>query len=416
MGAPVEEHVAKPEARGDNGGNVPSPPVIAHFCSTFLKRDMQHLYRQITGLQSAGEFESRIVTRSRENVGAFWYWEKKVRVIRKHPLRFFRRAWHRSIQKKPAVPLSFRECRDILYELKRIDAEVMHVYFGHIAVELLPVLRCCSIPIVVSFHGADAGVHVGSDSRAGRDLKEVFARAALVQARSEALLDDLRSLGCPPEKLRLLRTGLLVEGLESPERVVPENGAWRLLQACRLVEKKGLAVTIEAFSRVQQRFPGARLTLAGDGTMEADLRRRVAELGLEQSVRFTGFLGQDDLRKEFADAHLFLHPSRHAADGNREGVPNALLEAMASGLSVVATRHGGIPEAVEDGVHGRLVDEDDVDAFTNALMDWLSDGEKVLAAGKAARDAVEAGFSQRFQVEGLSLQYREVLRAAPDWK
>lgn len=386
-------------------------PVVAHFCSTFLKPDMQHLYRQITGLQAAEEFESIVITRSRENADAFWYWPKKVRSIEKHPLRFFRRLWFRQIRGLPAVPMSFREGRDILYELKRTRADLLHVYFGHVAVELLPVLRCCRLPVVVSFHGADAGVDV--DGESGRQLREVFSIAAMVMARSEALLSDLAELGCAREKLRLLRTGLPLDDISAPpQRVVPEHGKWRLLQACRLIEKKGLFVTLEAFAQIADEFPQATLKLAGDGPLESALKSRARELGLEERVQFPGFLSQESLRAELADAHVFLHPSQVAADGNREGVPNALLEAMAAELPVVATRHGGIPEAVEDGVSGRLFGEGDATGIAEALRQYLLQPERMWDHGRAGRLAVEGGFSQRYQVQCLSQFYREVLQSA----
>ncbi len=384
-------------------------PVVAHFCSTFLKPDMQHLYRQITGLQAAGEFESIVITRSRENEEAFWYWKKKVRPIPKHPLRFFRRFWYRSCRRQSAVPLSFRESRDILYELKRTRSELMHVYFGHVAVELLPVLRCCRLPVVVSFHGADAGVDV--DGESGERLREVFSIASLVMARSTALVEDLARLGCPQEKLRLLRTGIPLEGITARVRETPGDGRWNLLQACRLVEKKGLFVTLEAFALVQKKFPNATLTFAGDGLLESELKQRADRMGLNQRVRFTGFLSQEALRAEFDRAHVFVHPSQVGADGNREGVPNALLEAMATGLPVVATRHGGIPEAVQDNVSGRLLDEGDASGIADALERYFDQPETLLAAGQAARSAVETGFSQEQQVIEVSRQYREVLQS-----
>ena len=369
---------------------------------------MQHLYRQITGLQAAGEFESIVITRSRENEDAFWYWKKKVRPIPKHSLRFFRRFWFRTCRGMTSVPLSFRESRDILYELKRTRSELMHVYFGHVAVELLPVLRCCRLPIVVSFHGADAGVDV--DGQSGERLREVFSIASTVMARSAALMEDLAQLGCPREKLQLLRTGIPMDGIEPKTHEMPADGAWNLLQACRLVEKKGLFVTLEAFALLRERFPNARLTFAGDGPLGVDLKKRVASLGLSGQVQFKGFLSQEALFAEYKRAHVFVHPSQVGSNGNREGVPNSLLEAMAAGLPVVATTHGGIPEAVADGVSGRLLEEGDASGIAGALGDYFECPEKLQAAGAAARQTVEREFSQQRQVAEISKLYREVLQ------
>ena len=151
------------------------------------------------------------------------------------------------------------------------------------------------------------------------------------------------------------------------------------------------------------------LTVAGDGPLESKLKEHAASLGLGPSVRFPGFLQQPQLKEEFEQAHIFVHPSQMGADGNREGIPNALLEAMAQGLPVVATQHGGIPEAVENGVSGRLLDEGDAAGIAAALLDYFQQPEMLRAAGRAARLAAERSYSQEKQVEAISRLYGQGL-------
>src|SRR6202035_4068323 len=133
--------------------------------------------------------------------------------------------------------------------------------------------------------------------------------------------------------------------------------------------KKGLPVTIRAFSIFLKQHPNAALTIAGEGPLLRELQKFGRELGVTDRVSFTGFVSQEQLREIYYRSHIFLHPSQTGRDGNQEGIPNSMLEAMATGLPVFATRHGGIPEAIENGVNGVLVPERDHEALAQALLD-----------------------------------------------
>ena len=112
--------------------------------------------------------------------------------------------------------------------------------------------------------------------------------------------------------------------------------------------EEGAPVALQAFARFSREYPLSTFTIAGEGPMAADLQQLAATLGLRDRVFFPGFLPQATLRRLYAESHLFLHPSELGPNGDQEGVPNSMLEAMASGLPVLATQHGGIPEAVEN--------------------------------------------------------------------
>jgi glycosyltransferase involved in cell wall biosynthesis len=138
------------------------------------------------------------------------------------------------------------------------------------------------------------------------------------------------------------------------------------------------------------------------------LERMRDELGLGESVRFAGFLKGADLCALYHEAHVFLHPSRITADQNQEGVPNAMLEAMATGLPVVATLHGGIPEAVRDGVTGVLGAERDREGLAAALLGMEEEG-RWRAMGAAAAADMAANFEATAQVAKLEACYDEAL-------
>ncbi|MFV1995048.1 MAG: glycosyltransferase, partial [Verrucomicrobiales bacterium] len=293
--------------------------------------------------------------------------------------------------------------------LRNHKADLLHIYFGHIAMHLVPLMRASPLPVVVPFHGADAGVDMDKPAYAAR-LREVFAASTLVLARSQSLCDALSELGCPADKIRLNRTGIPLENFPLIVREVPpEGGQWRLLQACRLIEKKGLPTTLRAFGAVLSRYPEAELVIAGEGPLLPRLRSLAAEQGLSSRVRFEGFADQPKLVELMGQAHLFLHPSRTGEDGNREGVPNAMLEAMATGLPVLATRHGGIPEALEQGVSGLMVEEDDWEGLAAGALQLMEAPDEYRAMAAAARIAIENNFSGEAQIAALESCYREAV-------
>ncbi len=369
---------------------------------------MLHVYRQIIGLSN---FESLILTQKRIHADKFPFDEKRV-ILLPRPngvLRELRRFWYRKCCKAPWV-ISNRECKGIERILEERGAEVLHVYFGHIGMHLVPLLesksRCC--PVVVSFHGADVGVDMDKAAYLVA-MQAVFAGADRILARSQSLAKVLHQLGCPEGKIRISRTGIPLDQWPLQARVSPAGGEWRLVQACRLIEKKGLDVSLRVLAKLRESFPEIRLTLIGEGPLQAEMESLAAELGITGALEFTGFVGEDRLREEFAKAHVFIHPSRIGKDGNQEGVPNAMLEAMATGLPVAATLHGGIPEAVEDGVSGILVEEDDWQSLAEGLKTLLENEQQWKAMGSAASAGVESRFSQEKQIADLEGIYRDVI-------
>ena len=369
---------------------------------------MLHIYRQITSLKRCRPI---VITQKREQADRYPF--EGIYIVAKPPTHFLRRFWFRQLRDEP-WQISGVETRALLDVLKKIDARLLHIYFGQIAVHLLPLIRAWNQPSIVSFHGAD--VMVDMDRPAYRTAtKQMLDAVKLVLVRSESLRRAVIRLGCDEKKIEIQRTGIPHDEFPFRERNFPQDGEWRLVQAGRLIEKKGLPVTLRAFASFLRQYPNSTLTIAGEGPLLGELQKLARELKIDNRVSFTGFISQEQLRELYYASHIFLHPSETGPDGNQEGIPNSMLEAMASGLPVLATQHGGIPEAIENGVSGVLVPERDYEALAHALLKVAHDRDFLSRIAGGGADAVAQKFDQRIQaqhVEDIYLEAMEVRHPA----
>ncbi|MFP6874021.1 MAG: glycosyltransferase [Verrucomicrobiales bacterium] len=376
---------------------------VASYCSTFLKPEMLHIYRQVTGLS---EFKTFVVCRERKNGDVFPFADLEVAPA--VGSNFIRRFWLKYIRNEPAIV--YRGEYGVLARLlERRRADLMHVYFGHTGVHLLPFIKRWPKPTVVSFHGMDIQPR---EERPGYldNLKELLRTVPLAMGRSNSLKEGMLALGLPEERFRLNRTGIPLDNFPFKPREIPGAGEWRLVQACRLVEKKGIDIALKAFAGFSADYPGAQFTIAGEGPLLEPMRKLADELGVGGVVEFAGFLSEKELCELYGRSHIFLHPSHMTPDFNQEGIPNSMLEAMATGLPAVATRHGGIPEAVEHGRTGLLSAERDVDALLEGLCSLVATPDMWSEMGRCASRSMQENFERSAQVAKLEEVYSEAMQ------
>ncbi len=381
-----------------------SRPVIACYCATFLKPEMLHIYRQITAL---GRCSPVVITQKREQAGRYPF--EPIYIVPKPATHFLRRFWFRQLRDVP-WQISDRELRALQAVLSKTGAHLLHIYFGQIAVHLLPLIRLWKKPSIVSFHGAD--VTVDMNKPAYRETtRQMLNAVKLVLVRSESLRHAVIHLGCDERKIEIQRTGIPLDEFPFRERnFVTAATEWRFVQAGRLIEKKGLPVTLRAFALFLRQHPNASLTIAGEGPLLGQLQNLGRELNIENRVSFTGFVSQEQLREIYYASHVFLHPSQRGHDGNQEGIPNSMLEAMASGLPVFATHHGGIPEAIQNGVSGVLVPERDHEKLAAALVDAAQDPGFLSRIALNGAEIVRKNFDLRAQAQRLEEIYLRMMQ------
>lgn len=273
-------------------------------------------------------------------------------------------------------------------------ADVFLVHFGY-AGALANKLRELGVlkgKQATVFHGADISRrHILEEHKL--DYVNLFRQSELMLPISHLWENKLIEMGCPPEKIHVTRMGIEPEKFNFQPRQAFHTPL-RIVSVARLTEKKGLDVAVKASAILKQRGGQFQYTIIGNGDQDEMMRDFIAREGMEDCVSMPGFKPQEEIRRALSEADIFLLPSKTAADGDMEGIPVALMEAMAVGLPVVSTFHSGIPELIENNVSGWLVEEDDPEALAETLLK-LSQGEvDVAPVVAAARQKVETEFNQ----------------------
>jgi glycosyltransferase involved in cell wall biosynthesis len=276
-------------------------------------------------------------------------------------------------------------------------ATVMHGHWvvpgGVIAAAARPAL-----PLVVSLHGSDVFV-AERVAPARLAARRVFDRAGFVTACSQDLAERAIALGAHADRLEVVPYGVdtarfkPAPGNRDALRAslgVTDN-APLLFTARRLVRKKGFEYLIDALPLIDA-HPDARLAIAGAGDLELELRARARTAGIADRVHFLGDLPQDAVGAWFAAAEVAIVPSVRDDSGNVDGLPNTVLEALASGTPLVGTPAGGIASVIEDGQTGVIVPERDARALATAIGGLLDDPDRRARLGRAGREAVEVRF------------------------
>jgi glycosyltransferase involved in cell wall biosynthesis len=256
----------------------------------------------------------------------------------------------------------------------------VHGYFAHQpAAVAAEAARLLGVPYGFSVHALDAR------KVARTELAERAAGAAVVVCCNEDVAADVEAAGVRP---RRLRHGVDLD--QFPYRPAPDNDPLSLLAVGRLVEKKGFDVLIEAMSLLDR---PCRLRLVGTGPLEASLRTAIADRGLEDRVELLGRRTHRQLPELYAAADAVVVPSVVDSSGDRDGLPNVVLEAMASGRAVVASDVASIPSAVVDGSTGLLVPPRDPKMLAQALATLVDSPRLRHAMGRAGRDRTERAFA-----------------------
>jgi glycosyltransferase involved in cell wall biosynthesis len=295
-----------------------------------------------------------------------------------------------------AVMAGIRRVRRVALDT---NASIIHAHWV-VPGGVLGMLAAGRRPLVISLHGSD--VFIAERHAAARHAARMaFRRAAWVTACSGDLRDRAVSLGAAPE-----RTSVIPYGVDS-ERFAPDpqaraQGRARLglsddvpLVAAfgRLVAKKGFEYLVDAAALLAPRYPALRIAVAGRGDLDTSLRARAAARGVADRILWLGYVPHDEIPTLLASADVAAAPSVHDAAGNVDGLPNAVLEMMASGTAMVCTTAGGIGSVAVDGETARVVAERDPVALADAIGGLLQRPLLRHELGRKARESVRRDHS-----------------------
>ncbi|MGY9047352.1 hypothetical protein P775_22005 [Puniceibacterium antarcticum] len=291
--------------------------------------------------------------------------------------------------------------RDLAEFLRRERIEVILAEFGTQALALAPIANELGIPIFSYYRGTDASKALRS-RRIQTAYAKMMPRLAGVFSVSQFLLDNLARHGIRHDNAHVIPSGVDVR------RFAPtDKDALSCLAVGRFIEKKAPLITLRCFAEATS-GTNARLDFIGDGPLFEPARVLAAELGVADRVTFHGAQRHDFVREKLQHTQFFLQHSVTAADGNTEGLPTAIQEAMACGCITVSTRHAGIPEAIDEGKTGFLVDEHDTDGFRNAIRKALT-ADNVPEMAASARGVAEERFDNDILLHRLEAQIRQTL-------
>jgi colanic acid/amylovoran biosynthesis glycosyltransferase len=378
---------------------------VGHLKRTYLLKTETFVYTQLHLLQQTEAFmlvHERIA-------GAEYFPGPDVRAFRE-----VAQGWAGRLSE-----LSYRRARLMLFaerafynrEIAASAPNLLHAHFAVDAAYFIGLKRQFRIPLLVSCYGYDISRFPQSLHGLGRFyLRPVWRSADVLLAMSNDMRRDLLALGCPAEKILVHYHGInLARFGYSPRPAAPEPLMILFLGSLGN-PKKGVDDILRVFAQVAAQRPQVRLRIVGDGHLRPTLEHLAASLGIAEQVTFVGFVPHERLHEELGAAHVFCHPSVTTPTGDKEGIPGTVVEAMASGLPVVTTRHAGIPEMVRDGEDGFVVAERDEAALVRSLLRLIDSSELRQRMGQAAAQQARAQGDAMKQTARLEAIYRDVYR------
>ena len=266
------------------------------------------------------------------------------------------------------------------------------------------------VPYVMTSHGTDLFL-IDRVPAAARLAGPLFRGAAETTVISSPLVPRVERLGVPRSRITLIPMPIdraVATEVERPLREAPATGT--LLFVGRLVERKGAAFAVEALAALVRAGRSLRLVIVGEGPERESLIVRAAELGVGDRVELTGALSPAEVRARYADGGIFIMPAVTDWKGEQEGFGMVIVEAMAYGLPIVASRSGGIPDIIRDGENGLLVPERDVAGLAGAIGRLIEDPGLATRLASSARDDVRHRFAPARIATAFDTVYRRAAR------
>lgn len=272
--------------------------------------------------------------------------------------------------------------------LKKKKIQLLITNYGQSGAELAQVSKRLNISLIVHFHGFDASVKEVLD-KYSISYQKMFEIAKAIVVVSSEMERKLLELGAPKEKINLLRYA------PSPlfSSTLPDYQSNQILAIGRFVKKKAPYLTLLALKKAQEQCPDLRIKFVGEGEL-LSICKDIAQSLKIQNVDFVGVLTPSSIVKEMEQSFCFVQHSKTASNGDKEGTPVAVLEAMASAIPVISTYHAGISDVVRDSENGFLVKEGDVEGMAESIVRLFENRELAKRYGENGRSFIKENLTQ----------------------
>ena len=332
-------------------------------------------------------------------------------LILKYAIRCPRQLW-RSLYPFPLSDLTFSLwlLYTVIPNLNK-NYDIIHCQFGTLCFRGMA-FRQVNAPtakIVTTFRGNDISSFL---KEKGENIyRQIFRYGDFFITNCDFFKHKAISIGCPPDRIKVIRSGLNCDRFTYQPRSLSEDGRIQVVTTGRLVEKKGIEYVIRAVAKLVPNYPQLSYKILGEGPLRPGFIQLIQELQLSENVELLGWCNETEIVKVLKNAHIFVAPSVTAANGDRDAPINVLKEAMAIGLPVISTYHGGIPELVEDGKSGFLVPERDADALAEKLGYLIEHPELWSEMGKVGREFVLQHYNLKLLNDDLVNLYSSLINS-----
>lgn len=317
---------------------------------------------------------------------------------------------HKKVNKlyKYSFPLSTE--KKIINLIKNKNIDLIHCNYGTSALKFLNIIKKTKIPFIVHFHGYDASKSL-NDKYYTSYLPELFNLSNSIITVSDNMMNNLKTYISKENlrKLVVIPYGTDLQKILKYPKVKKENKKINILHVGRLTPKKGVLDLVKVVNQViKNTRKNIRLNIIGSGEEFKSIQNFISNNEIIEIVKLSGALNHDEVIKKMLEADIFVLNSRVAPDGDREGFPNVIIEAMACELAIVSTYHAGIPMAITNEKEGLLVDEKNNEQLENAILRLIENPHLRLELAKNAKEKALKYFSVETMIEKYNEIYESI--------